>query len=293
MHSVLGDRKAVLILLLPPLLLYTAVKIVPVLWSMGLTLFEGNPLRGFHYVGAANFVAFLQDPAAHAAIWVSVKYAAVATVGQVVLGYGLALLYVFVLRRSSAFVRTLLFFPTVLPTVAIALLFKNLFAVGIPNGPVNSVIEWFGHDPVEFFAQGSTTFLVAIVMEWWRSMGFFAILLYAGLLDIPGETLESARVDGANGWRLVRHIVLPLSLPVLLSVVIFSFNGTLKVFDSLLALNNGGPGNSTTPLTLLMFRQTFKYNQYGYGSTIAFALTILCFLATISVFRASQRDRTA
>ena len=73
-------------------------------------------------------------------------------------------------------------------------------------------------------------------------MGFYAVLLYAGLVDIPEEIIESARLDGASGFRLVRHIVLPLSLPVLLSSIIFSINGTLKVFDTVLALTNGGPG---------------------------------------------------
>ena len=79
-------------------------------------------------------------------------------------------------------------------------------------------------------------------MDLWRSMGFYAVLLYAGLVDIPEDLFESARLDGASGCRLVRHIVIPLSLPVLLSSVIFSINGTLKVFDSVLALTDGGPG---------------------------------------------------
>ena len=106
-------------------------------------------------------------------------------------------------------------------------------------------------------------------MTLWSSMGFYAVLLYAGLLDIPDEIIESARLDGANGLKLVRHIVVPLSLPILLSSIIFSLNATLKVFDSLLALNSGGPGTSTAPLTLYMYRTAFEYAEYGYGSTIA------------------------
>ena len=94
-------------------------------------------------------------------------------------------------------------------------------------------------------------------MDIWRAMGFYAVLLYAGLVDIPEEMLESARLDGASGLRLVRSIVLPLSTPVLLSSVIFSINGTLKVFDSVLALTNGGPGDATTPLTLYMYSTAF------------------------------------
>ncbi|MFF3614908.1 carbohydrate ABC transporter permease [Streptomyces sp. NPDC002580] len=81
-----------------------------------------------------------------------------------------------------------------------------------------------------------------IIMDIWRSMGFYAVLLFAGLVDIPEEVLESARLDGAFGLRLVRPIVLPMSFPVLMSSLIFSINGTLKAFDSIVALTNGGPG---------------------------------------------------
>jgi raffinose/stachyose/melibiose transport system permease protein len=90
----------------------------------------------------------------------------------------------------------------------------------------------------------------------------------------------------------VRHIVLPLSLPVLLSSIIFSINGTLKVFDSIVALTNGGPGDGTTPLTLYMFQTAFSYADYGYGSTIALVLTVLCLGVTVFIFRSSRRDLT-
>jgi raffinose/stachyose/melibiose transport system permease protein len=290
--NVLGDKKAILILLGPALLVYTLVKLVPVFWSLGLTFFTGNPLGGFEFNGVGNFVRFFTDPQAMSALGFTLKYAIVISVGQILLGYGLALLYVFVLKNASNFIRTVVFFPTILPTVAVALLFKSLFAVGDQQGPVNAGFQIIGLESVDWFATGDGTFTVAIIMELWRSMGFFAVLLYAGLLDIPDETLESARLDGASGWRLVRHIVIPLSLPVLLSSVVFSANNTLKVFDTVLALNNGGPGGETTPLTLYMYRTVFSYSDYGYGSTIAFVLTIMCFLVTLFIFRSARRDNT-
>jgi raffinose/stachyose/melibiose transport system permease protein len=133
---------------------------------------------------------------------------------------------------------------------------------------------------------------VLIIMDIWRSMGFYAVLLYAGLLDISDDILESARLDGAGGWGLVRHIVLPLSFPVLLSSLIFSINGTLKVFDSIVALTNGGPGSATTPLTLYMFQTSFSYSDYGYGASIAMLLTVICLLVTVGLFRWSRTGLT-
>ncbi|MGC5173178.1 carbohydrate ABC transporter permease [Micromonospora sp. DT81.3] len=289
MNRVFGDRKTILILLIPPLAIYVLLKVVPVLWSLGLSFFQGNTLRGFEFVGIKNFTTFFTDGAALQSLWVSVSFAAMATIGQVALGYLLALLYVFVLRKGSAFVRTAVFFPMVLPTVAVALLFRSLVSVGENQGPVNDVINFFGGESVEFMASTAGTMAVAIVMTLWSSMGFYAVLLFTGLLDIPDEIIESARLDGAGGLRLVRHIIVPLSLPILLSSIIFSLNSTLKVFDSLLALNNGGPGTSTSPLTLYMYRTAFEYAEYGYGSTIALVLTLLCLVFTLAVFRSSSK----
>jgi raffinose/stachyose/melibiose transport system permease protein len=292
MNRVLGDRRIVALLLGPALLIYSAVMLIPVLWSLGYTFFEGNAISGFHYVGLDNIQELFSDPDVRDALWFTVRFAVVLTVVQVALGYSLSLLYIFVLRRGSSLVRTFVFFPVVLPTVAIALLFQQLFESAPRMGPVNQFLDFIGLSPVDWFASGGTSFVVIVLMEAWRSMGFYAVLLYAGLVDIPEEILESARVDGASGLKLVRHIVLPLSTPVLLSSIIFSINGTLKVFDSVLALTNGGPGNTTTPLTLYMYQTSFAYGQYGYGSAIALLLSTLCLVVTLAIFRSARRDRT-
>ena len=292
MDKALGDKRTILILLGPALLVYSLIMLVPIAWSLGYTVMDGNPIVGFQFTGFQNFATFFNDPAAWEAVAFTLKYALVLTVLQVALGYGLALLYVFWLRKASSAIRTIVFFPVVLPTVAVALLFQRLFEAAPTTGPVNALLNTFGIASVDWFGTPEASFWIVILMDLWRSMGFYAVLLYAGLVDIPDELLESARLDGAHGWKLVRSIVLPLSLPVLLSSLIFSINGTLKVFDSVVALTNGGPGNATTPLTLYMFQTSFTYGDYGYGSTIALMLTILCLLFTVFIFRSTRRDLT-
>ncbi|MFF5787851.1 carbohydrate ABC transporter permease [Streptomyces sp. NPDC012693] len=292
MHRVLGDRRAIMLLLGPALLVYTLIMLVPMVWSLGYSFTKGNSIEGFTGNGLANFTRLLDDPAVHDALWFTLKYAVIVTAGQVIAGYLLALLYVFFLKKASALIRTLAFFPVILPTVAVGLLFQKLFQVAPQPGPVNSLLIAFGLEPVDFFGSAGSAFWVLIIMDIWRSMGFYAVLLFAGLVDIPDEVLESARLDGASGLRLIRHIVLPLSLPVLMSSLIFSINGTLKVFDSVVALTNGGPGSGTTPLTLYMFQSSFTYSEYGYGSTIALLLTAVCLLVSLAVYRVSRRDNT-
>ena len=291
-NRVLGDWRAIAILLGPALLVYTVIMMVPIVWSLGYTLFEGNPIVGFTFVGLDNIWALFTDPKVHDALFFTIKYAIVLTVLQVLFGYLLALLYTFWLRKASGLVRTLAFFPVILPTVAVALLFQELFKIAPVQGLVNDLLNVFGIASVDWFASPTTAFAVIIFMDLWRSMGFYAVLLYAGVIDIPEEMFESARIDGASGFRLVWHIVLPLSAPVLLSSIIFSINGTLKVFDSILALTGGGPGNTTTPLTLYMFQTSFSYGEYGFGSAIALLLTVLCLIVTIFIFQSNRRDLT-
>lgn len=290
MRHILSNRRAVAIFLAPALVIYVGVIVVPSVWSLVYSFFQGAPASGFSFVGVTNFKHLWTDPTVRSSLLFTLKYAVVLIICQIVFGYLLALFYLFVLKRSSTLIRTLVFFPVVLPPVAVALLFDQLFAISPQIGPVNSILHVFGLGSVDWFATGSGAFVVIIVMDLWRSAGFYAVLLYAGLLDIPGDVIESARVDGAGGFGLVRHIVMPLSKPIVIASIIFGINADLKVFDSIYALNNGGPGTATTPLNLYMFETSFLYNDYGYGAAIAMLITVLCLVGTVLVFRSSRRE---
>jgi raffinose/stachyose/melibiose transport system permease protein len=121
-------------------------------------------------------------------------------------------------------------------------------------------------------------------------MGFYAVLLFAGLVEIPEEIIEAARIDGARGWTLSRFVVMPLMMPIIVSSLIFSLNGTLKVFDSIIALTGGGPGTTTMPLTLYMYKVSFSYGDYGFGSTVALTLALQCVIVTLLIFWRARKD---
>ena len=293
MNQVLGDRRAILVLLGPALLMYSLIMVIPVVWSFGFALYRGNLIEGFTFVGLSNFGRLFTDAQVGSAVRFTLLYTLVMSTGQIVVGYSLALFYTFVLRRSSNLIRTLVFFPVVLPSVAVGLMFSRLFAVAPNTGPVESALNVVGVAPFDFFASAGTAFWVIVVMDLWRSMGFYGVLLYSGIIDIPVDILEAARIDGARGWRLVRSVVLPLSLPILISAIIFSLNASLKVFDTIVALTNGGPGSQTTPITLLMFQTSFFYSSFGYGSSMAILISVMCLSVTLFIFRYSRRDLTA
>lgn len=295
MERALRDRRAILVFVGPALLVYTLILLGPILWSFAYTFFSGGIITGLHPAGFSNYVKLVHDDMFWSAVGVTLKYAVSVTIGQVLVGLLLSLLYVFYLKRSSGLIRTLVFFPVVLPTVAVAQLFVKLFQIAPQPGLVNAGLDsaGLGAHAQDWIASPTAAFWILVGMDIWRSMGFYAVLLYAGLVDVPHDMIESARIDGASGLRLFRSIILPLLSPVLLSSIIFSINGTLKVFDSVLALTRGGPGDATTPLTLYMYNTSFTYGDYGYGSTIAMALTVLCLVVTVAVFRSARRDATA
>ncbi len=292
METMLRDRRALLVFIGPALLVYSLIVLIPIVWSLIYTVFEGSVISGFQFVGFHNYVALFSDKTFWQALLFTLKYAVVVTVGQVGIGLLLALLYVFYLGKASGLIRTLVFFPVVLPTVAVEQLFSKIFEITPQYGLVNSLLHVAHLDAwiQPWLGQGGSAFWVIAIMDIWRSMGFYGVLLFAGLVDIPSDILEGARVDGASGLRLVRYIVLPLLTPILFSSFIFSINGTLKVFDSVLALTNGGPGQATTPLTLYMYTTAFSNGQYGYGSTVATSLAILSLFVTLLVFRSARRD---
>ena len=292
MRQVFNNRRAIAFFLAPALLVYLGVIVIPVVWSLVYSLFKGSPAAGFSFTGLTNFRALFSDPTISQSFWFTIKYAAILSFGQIAIGYGLALFFKFVLRRSSTFIRTLVFFPVVLPTVAVALLFTQLFAVTPQLGPIDSIVHLFGVHPVDWFVSGSHAFVVIMAMDLWRSVGLFAVILYVGLLDIPDEVIESARLDGASGFGLLRRIILPMSRPIVVAATIFALNADLKVFDSILALTNGGPGTATTPLNLCRFQESFDYNNWGYGSAIAVLITLLSLVVTLVVFRSLRRDLT-
>ena len=259
--------------------------LVPVFWSVGYLFIRGNAITGFHFIGLADITHLFPDPIG-SALGSPSSTRSSSPSARWSSAICLALLYVFVLKRSSAMVRTLVFFPMVLPTVAVAELFQKLFAIAPQYGLVNALLHAVGLTPVDWFGSAGTAFLVLVIMDIWRSMGFYARAPVRRPRGHSQTTSSRRRGSTAPLLRLIRRIIVPLSLPVLLSSFIFSINGTLKVFDSVLALTNGGPGTSTTPLTLYMFNTSFTYGDYGYG-----APSPPCYLCSASWPRSSSSFR--
>lgn len=285
MKKVLGNKKAIALFVVPALVLYSIIVILPVLWSFYYSLYSGSPGLKWEFAGLKNYLNLFQDKNFRSALTVNLKYIAVVMVGQVGLGLCLALMFHFWLRKFKSVVRTLVFFPVVLPTVAVGQLFSKIYEIQPNYGLLNSILANLGLENLvqPWIGQASTALGALCVMDIWVAMGFYSVIFYGALLDVPGDIIEAARIDGCSGWNLFKRVLAPLLRPIIITALVFSFSGTVKMFESALALTNGGPGNATKSLSMYMYNVSFSYSKVGYGSVIAVFIFLLCIFGSFII----------
>jgi raffinose/stachyose/melibiose transport system permease protein len=244
-----------------------------------LSLFRWYGIGPLHFVGLQNYISMMADPTFRVAVVNSVTYLAVGLVLQV--GVGLlvanALTY---LSRWRDLVRTLYLLPSILSTVTIALLFQRIYA-SEPEGLVNQVLSAAGLGGVgrPWLSDVHTALVAVSVPDGWRMMGIYTAILLGGLLTVPREVEEAARLDGASERRIFLKVRLPHLRPVLLTTLIMAATFGLRGFDIPFLLTNGGPGTSSELLTTYMYQTAFTSTNFGYASTLAVFIVFECLVA--------------
>lgn len=282
MKKVLGNKKAIALFIGPGLVLYVGLVFIPIIWSFVYSFYNGSPGLKWEFCALDNYKRLFIDQRFQDALVVNLKYIAMVMLGQVVLGLCMALIFKFWLKRFKNVIRTLIFFPVVLPTVAVGQLFAKIYEIQPNYGLLNSLLDNLGLTQwiQPWIGQASTVLKALSVMDVWVAMGFYAVIFYGALLDIPDDVMEAARIDGCTSFQLFRHILLPLLRPVTITCLVFSFSGSVKMFESAMALTGGGPGNATTSLSMYMYNTSFGFNKVGYGSTIAIVIFLICIIGT-------------
>lgn len=282
MKKVLGNKKAIALFVVPGLILYVGLVIVPVAWSFCYSLYSGTPGLNWEFTGLKNYYKLFIDSKFQASFIVTLKYIALTMLGQVIIGLALALMYRFWLKKFKNLVRMITFFPVVIPTVAVGQLFRKIYEIQPNYGLLNSLLANIGlQNWVQaWIGQAKTALGCLSIMDIWVSIGFYAVIFYGGLIDISDDVVEAAKIDGANSFQLFKRILFPLLRPITMTCLVFSFAGTVKMFESAIALTGGGPGDATTSLSMYMYRVAFEYGNYGYGSAIAIVVFLICIIGT-------------
>lgn len=263
--------------LLPALLLYVLFVIWPILRSFWYGFFDWNGLSEPVFNGIDNFVRIFQDPV----FWQSLKNNLYVVVASVLLQIPLGLLAAVLLNgklKGARFFRTAFFIPMVLSTVVVGLLWSTL--LNSQAGPVNALLmlmglgfnqtpDWLGDPNLAIFT------LCGVIV--WQFVGLYMIIFLAALQNIPEELLEASAIDGATPAHQLWRIQLPLVWPTVVASVVLCISGSMRSFDLIFVMTQGGPANATEVMATYMYNKTFSVSQYGYGSAVSLVISVISF----------------
>ena len=242
-------------------------------------------------VGWQNYVDLWQDPVAIESLFTTLIFVGVTIPLELLCGLGIAL----VLNEAfhgRGLLRAVVLIPWAMPTVVSSQMWRFIF--NDRYGLINFI--FFGGDVSRYLAPLADPHLALIAImaaEIWKTTPFAALILLAGLQGIPDDLYEAASVDGATAWQKFRHVTLPLLKPALLLAVLFRTIDSLRVFDLVFVMTQGGPADTTNVLQFYGYKKSFPEGMVGYGSAIAVAVFLMSLafsLAYLRLLKTSRRD---
>jgi len=285
-----ADRAFGLKLVAPAMIILIVLLALPTLLTLVYS-FHDVPASGSSlgpFVGIENFTIIFSSPV----FWRSAQVTLTFSVGFVVLSTVIGLAMAMLLNQrfiGRGLARALLIIPWATPWLVIGILWK-WFADGSVGG-LNAVLMMLGlsSDYHPFLSDPNTALPITVIAAVWRQASFAGILLLAGLQTLPEELNEAAQLDGANWWQRFSNITLPWLRPVLITVTVFNVIYAFLQFDVVFAMTQGGPGDTTQVLSVLIYRQLFINTNIGLGSALAVILGVVALIGGLTIVRLFYR----
>jgi multiple sugar transport system permease protein len=280
--------------ILPFGVLFVLFFIVPILYAIYQSLYRsarsglGLGAASVSFNGLGNYVDVIHDPNFYTSVGRVLLYGIVQVPVMLILALVLALLLDSTVVRFKAFFRLAFFVPYAVPGIIAALLWGYLYDPGL--SPIVKGLQALGVPSPDFLGPGSVLWSIANIATWaWA--GYNMLIIFAALQAIPSEIYESARLDGASGWRIAWHIKVPLVAPALILTCIFSIIGTLQLFNepSVLQAISNNISTSYTP-NLYAYNVAFGNNNYYYAAAISVALAVVTCVLSFGFLRVTQRQ---
>jgi multiple sugar transport system permease protein len=286
-------RSSPYLLLLPALCIVSLVVLVPLVFSLysSFTAYRlTKPDTISSFIGFANYLRLFQDADFWWAFGRTIVFLTVVLNVEMLLGMGLALLLVQV-TRGQRVLRTILMFPMMFSPILVGFQFKFMLNDNI--GIVNHVLQSsFGvQQAIPWLVDGTLAMLSLAVAEIWNSTSVFAILLLAGLMSMPTDPLEAAKVDGCNAWQAFRHVTLPYLMPFVWIAMTIRSLEVGRAYDIVKIMTNGGPGGRTELVWTLMARTGYSDGRMGLANAMGYVSILLSILFTIHFFRKLSASR--
>ncbi len=270
------QNRRLMLFLMPALLMLFVFTVIPSVWAIYVSFTDlalaGPKALDYTFVGLKNYIKLFSDRNFHHSLWLTIQYTVYTNIGQFTLGLIAAL----ILNRRKLWGQGVLLavivLPMVIPGITQALIWSSMLGAK-EFGTLNRMVGFFGIEPILWTR--TYPMLSIVLVNFWNNCGFAMILFLSGLESIPKEILESATMDGANGWQMLLRIKLPLIRYVVMLWLLLNTIGLLGMFDLVFGLTRGGPGNATELLGIYIYNQGFQFFELGYGSAAAMIMLII------------------
>ena len=280
-------RTTALLFLAPTILGLLVFRLIPIGWSFVLSFYDWKIFDDAVFVGLGNYAHIFASPTAHKVFFNTFWFACMYVPGSIALALVLAVLLNNGLR-SSSFFRGAFFLPYITSTVAVTLAWRWIFSTKF--GLLNNFLFWLGIDsPPAWLADPFWALPAVALVSIWKDVGFYMILLLAGLQTIDPTLYEAARVDGAKPMQRFFKITVPMLSRSLFFVMILAMVRSTQTFEITYALTNGGPNQASTTLAFYVYQQAFVAFEMGYAAALSYIMCFVLGLITLTNFYFRKR----
>ncbi|MER7243422.1 sugar ABC transporter permease [Kribbella sp. NPDC000426] len=280
------ERRWGLLLAMPAIIGFVVFSLAPMAVSAVLSLTDWTIGSTPSFVGVDNYVhMFSRDPLFLKSLGVTTYYTLGAVPLTLVVAFAIAMLLNAKVRGLGVY-RTIYYLPTLVPSVANAVLWLWIFNPDF--GLLNSTLRQLGAPTSNWVFSETAVVPSLILMSSW-GFGNIMVIFLAGLQGVPRHLYEAVSIDGGGAWRQFRHVTLPMMTPVLFYNLVTSIIGTFQVFNQAYIMTQGGPNNASTFYVYYLYTTAFTKSQMGYASALAWALFVIVMVITVALFRSSNR----
>ena len=258
--------------ILPSFLIIMTFCVVAIIMTFYFSLTDFNMYSSPKFAGLKNYISIFKNDTFYAALVNTVKYVIVTVPAQVILSLGIAAFIAEKLRNKyGSFLRSVIFIPQIISAIAASAVWKIIFK---NDGILNGMVEFLGGMGLNWLGDKNLAFICISIVSIWKSVGYFLIIYYAGIMGVSRDQHEAAIVDGATTMKRFWYITVPSVKPITYMVITLSVIWSFQTFDIIFQMTTGGPGTSTLTLAYLIYQYAFGNSKMGYASAVAVILLI-------------------